>query len=78
MELKDLLNLSEMEIKGIIRTYYDQTIVYRYENSFEDFLSEIVECNNCHEYCLKDEMCNEPPFDQDNVCIHCVEDGYGR
>lgn len=39
---------------------------------------ETFECQNCHEILPIEEMGTSELAMQDQICQHCMEDGYGR
>lgn len=48
-------------------------ILEKYENEEETF-----ECQNCHEILPEDEKGSSELALQDEICIYCMENGYGR
>ena len=70
MEIEDVLT---KEGKEYYDYYLHLNIEYRLKNTFEDFLADLKECENCGNYVLEEDLC-----DAENalICLDCKNDGY--
>ena len=76
MELKDLLLLDEIDIKTLIKKYYNEDAEYRSNFCFENFLQDITRCINCNDF-IKEEEVNFY-YEDGPLCEQCLIDGYGK
>ena len=73
--VSELWELYEEYKKNFYKRYYSSVECEDFQTFVEN---NVKQCSNCEAYVLEENMGISELALQDNICLECIEEGYGR